>query len=194
MTPRVAVTLGDPRGIGPEVVAKALAASPPLDATFTIIGPADLVSTIPRDQDISVGRWQPIDTPHDAVEAGRLAGHAIERATQLALAGEVDAIVTAPIEKRALHLAGFRHRGHTEWLAELAGVDVAMMLASDALRVALVTTHVALKDVPALVTVDEVVRTGRITLEALQNWWGIAEPRLASVRAQPARRRGRAVR
>jgi len=65
-----------------------------------------------------------------------LAGHAIERAARLALDGEVDAIVTAPVEKRALHLAGFCYPGHTEWLAELAGgVDVAMMLAADDLRV-----------------------------------------------------------
>ena len=120
------------------------------------------------------------------MQAGRIAGHAIERAAAMALAGEVDAIVTAPIEKHALHQAGFRWPGHTEWLAELAGgVDVAMMLASDRLRVVLVTTHVALRDVPALVTQDRVVRTGRVTLAALRDWFGVAAPRLALCALNP---------
>jgi 4-hydroxythreonine-4-phosphate dehydrogenase len=131
---------------------------------------------------VSVGPW----LGSDAVEAGRLAGHAIERAAHLALEGEVDAIVTAPVEKRALHLAGFRYPGHTEWLAELAGgVDVAMMLAADELRVVLVTTHVALRDVPALVTTELVIRTGQTAVTALREWWGITEPRLALCALNP---------
>jgi 4-hydroxythreonine-4-phosphate dehydrogenase len=110
----------------------------------------------------------------------------VERAAQLALAGTVDSIVTAPVEKHALHLAGFRYPGHTEWLAHLAGdVDVAMMLAADALRVVLVTTHVALRDVPALLTADRVVRTGRVTAHHLTRWFGIAEPRLALCALNP---------
>ena len=89
------------------------------------------------------------------MRAGRIAGHAVEAAVKLALRGEVDAIVTAPAHKHALHLAGFPFPGHTEWLAHLAGdVDVAMMLASEELRVVLVTTHVPFRDVPALLTQD----------------------------------------
>jgi 4-hydroxythreonine-4-phosphate dehydrogenase len=104
----------------------------------------------------------------------------------MALAGEVDAIVTAPAHKHALHLAGFPYPGHTEWLAELAGgVDVAMMLASPELRVVLVTTHVPFKDVPLLLTTDRVVRTGRTTLAALRGWWGIDSPRLAICALNP---------
>jgi 4-hydroxythreonine-4-phosphate dehydrogenase len=113
----------------------------------------------------------------------------LSAAVRLALAGEVDAIVTAPAHKHALHLAGFPYPGHTEWLAHLAGgVDVAMMLASgqpEPLRVVLVTTHVALRDVPALLTPDLVVRTGRTTERALRAWWGIAEPRIALCALNP---------
>src|SRR6185312_16781615 len=97
------------------------------------------------------------------------AGNAVETAAKLALSGEVDGIVTAPAHKHALHLAGFPYPGHTEWLAHLAGdIDVAMMLASESLRVVLVTTHFPFRDVPALLTADRVIRTGRVTLRALE--------------------------
>jgi len=188
--PRVAITLGDPRGIGPEIVAKALASSP-LDADVTLVGPDDLIGPVPATQRVSVGSWKagagarPEDRPR-AVRAGQLAGHAIERAVQLARANLVDAIVTAPIEKHALHLAGFAYPGHTEMLGHLAGdVDVAMMLAAGTLRVVLVTTHVALRDVPMLVTADKVVRAGRVTIEALKDWFGIESPRLALCALNP---------
>ncbi len=80
--------------------------------------------------------------------AGRLTGRAVEQAVHLALAGEIQAIVTGPAEKRALHAAGYPYPGHTEWLAELSGAaDVAMMLTADNLRVVLVTTHIPLRQV-----------------------------------------------
>ncbi|HTO73839.1 MAG TPA: 4-hydroxythreonine-4-phosphate dehydrogenase PdxA, partial [Gemmatimonadales bacterium] len=121
-----------------------------------------------------------------AVRAGQLAGHAVEAAVKLALAGEVDGIVTAPANKHALHLAGFPWPGHTEWLAHLAGdVDVAMMLAAGALRVVLVTTHVPLRDVPTLLTTDKVVRAGKVTSRALTQWFGIPNPRLALCALNP---------
>ena len=164
--PRLAVTLGDPRGIGPEVVNKALAAGP-LDADITLIGSDERRSLPPE-------------------EAGRIAGQAVEAAVRLALAGEADAIVTGPVHKHALHLAGFRYPGLTEFLGHLAGdVDVAMMLAAGGLRVVLVTTHLALRDVPRAVTADRVVRCGRITERALRDWWGIGTPRLAVCALNP---------
>jgi len=137
------------------------------------------------------------DSPSDrnrAIRAGRIAGHSVETAVQLALRGEVDAIVTAPAHKHALHLAGFPYPGHTEWLAHLAGdVDVAMMLAAepqaagsgDTLRVVLITTHVPFRDVPALLTVERVVRTGRVVQGALRDWWGIESARLAVCALNP---------
>ncbi|HKP30836.1 MAG TPA: 4-hydroxythreonine-4-phosphate dehydrogenase PdxA [Gemmatimonadales bacterium] len=191
MTPRIAITLGDPRGIGPEITAQALAAV--TGATVTVIGPDDLIAPLPAHARVGVGTWNGGSGAGSGAEArarglraGALAGRAIETAATLALEGAVDAIVTAPIEKYATRLAGFPYPGHTEWLAHLAGdLDVAMMLAADNLRVVLVTTHVAFRDVPALLTTDRVVRTGRIVLEGLRDWFGIQSPRLAICAVNP---------
>jgi 4-hydroxythreonine-4-phosphate dehydrogenase len=189
VTPRLAVTLGDPRGIGPEIVRAALAT--PIDAEVTVVGPEDLIADLPVARKIGVGRWEggsgerPEDRPR-TMKAGKLAGHAIEAAARLAGDREVGAIVTAPIEKRACHLAGFTYPGHTEWLGALAGgVETAMMLASDKLRVVLVTTHIPLRDVPVVLTTDKVIRTGKITLKALKERLGIAAPRLALCALNP---------
>jgi 4-hydroxythreonine-4-phosphate dehydrogenase len=191
VTTRVAVTLGDPRGIGPEIVAAALAAHP--DAEITLVGAEDQIAPLPAARRVSVGRWDlgpgegtPVEAHSRALRAGRIAGHAIEVAARMAMAGEVDAIVTAPIHKHALHLAGFPYPGHTEWLAELAGgVPVAMMLASEALRVVLVTTHIPFRDVPTVLTSERIVRVGRVTATALRDWFGIAAPRLALCALNP---------
>ena len=187
--PRIAVTLGDPRGIGPEIAERALAE--PLEADVTIIGADDQIQAIPAIHRVSAGSWElgsgeRGDDRHRVIRAGRIAGHAVESAVKLALQGQVDAIVTGPAHKHALHLAGFPYPGHTEWLAHLAGdVDVAMMLASDELRVVLVTTHVPFRDVPAMLSVDRVTRAGRITSRALREWWGIASPRIAVCAVNP---------
>jgi 4-hydroxythreonine-4-phosphate dehydrogenase len=162
LTPRVAVTLGDPRGIGPEIAARAL--SDPVDADVVVIGAEDQIASVPAVDRVSTGSWRAHEVDEGAgrvIRAGRITGHAVEHAVKLALAGEVDAIVTGPAHKHALHLAGFPYPGHTEWLAELAGgVDVAMMLAADPLRVVLVTTHVPLRDVPALITTEHAGEEG----------------------------------
>jgi 4-hydroxythreonine-4-phosphate dehydrogenase len=192
------VTLGDPRGIGPEITEAALAQ--PLDAEITLVGAEDQVRPITAQRKLAVGTWglgsgeENLDRSR-VIRAGRIAGHAVETAVKLALSGEVDAIVTAPAHKHALHLAGFPYPGHTEWLAHLAGdVDVAMMLAAEPpraepgghpFRVVLVTTHVPFRDVPALLTTELVVRTGRTVNRALQGWWGIARPRLAVCAVNP---------
>ncbi len=185
--PRIAVTLGDPRGIGPEITARAL--QTPLAATVVVVGPDDLLAGIPAEARVGVGAWDGGTGERAgsaALRAGTLAGRAVETAARMALAGEVDALVTAPVEKFALQHAGFPWPGHTEWLAHLAGdVEVAMMLAGRGLRVVLVTTHVALRDVPHLLTTDRVVRTGRVTAEALRRWFGIAAPRLALCALNP---------
>lgn len=177
--PRLAVTLGDPRGIGPEVVSRALAQ--PLEAEVRIIGSREW--GVVRD---GAPGSPTLHSPLPEVEAGRLAGAAIEEAARLALRGEVDAIVTGPVHKQALRRAGYRYPGVTEFLAHLAGdAPVAMMLATGTLRVVLVTTHLALRDVPAALTAERVVEAGRITTDALRCWWGIAEPRLAVCALNP---------
>jgi 4-hydroxythreonine-4-phosphate dehydrogenase len=187
--PRLAVTLGDPRGVGPEVAAQALRT--PIDAEITVIGAGEQVAQVVAEDRVSVGSWnggsgqKPGDRVR-ALRAGQIAGHAVQRAVRLALAHQVDAIVTGPLEKLALHAAGFPFPGQTEWLGHLAGgVNVAMMLAAGAFRVVLVTTHVALRDVPVLITVERVVRTGRLTYLALRDWFGIEAPRVALCALNP---------
>ena len=191
------MALGDPRGIGPEITACAL--GQPVNAEITLVGAEDQIAEIPAQRRVSVGSWglgSGEGNDHNrTLRAGRIAGHAVEAAARLALGGEVDAIVTAPAHKHTLHLAGFPYPGHTEWLAQLAGqVEVAMMLAAEAspgdpgghpLRVVLVTTHVPFRDITALLTAERVVRTGRIVERALQEWWGIPEPRIAVCALNP---------
>jgi 4-hydroxythreonine-4-phosphate dehydrogenase len=159
---RLAVTLGDPRGIGPEVVRKALA-----DPRVTrrvqpvVVGPGG--TELSPDED--VGRWR---AGGGAAAAGRLAGLAIERAVRLAQSGAVSGVVTAPIDKAALLAGGYDYPGHTEMLAQLAGADVAMMLASSTLRVVLATTHIPLRDVPDAVTGEAIERAARVTRDGLR--------------------------
>lgn len=181
---RLALTLGDPRGIGPEIAAKAL--SDPriaaLGASWYVIGPTG--TGVPVKE--SVGVWAPTGrTVDDIALAGRLAGLAVQRAARMALGGEVDAIVTAPLDKAALQAGGFDFPGHTEMLAELAGVPATMMLASDKLRVVLATTHIALRDVPAAVTREALLQAAHATREGLRHDFGIAEPRLALCALNP---------
>jgi 4-hydroxythreonine-4-phosphate dehydrogenase len=177
--PRIAVTLGDPRGIGPEVVARALADdSLRHSADYLVVGPAGTM-TAPH---VEAGTWIPDGGP---ALAGALAGAAIERAVELALADEVDGIVTAPIDKAALQAGGYEYPGHTEMLAALAGCETAMMLTSDRLRVILATTHVPLREVPKLLTAETIERTAVITRAGLAAWFGIESARIALCAMNP---------
>ena len=179
MRVRLAVTLGDPRGIGPEIVRKALASERVRsECDVVVVGP----SGVEQHADEVIGEWR-VDSPER--EAGRLSGKAIERAVHMALDGAVQGIVTAPIDKHALRAGGFDFPGHTEMLAALTGSTTAMMLASDKLRVVLATTHIALRDVPSAVTADAIVTAAHITRTGLRAWFGIAEPRLALCALNP---------
>jgi 4-hydroxythreonine-4-phosphate dehydrogenase len=197
MHPRIAITVGDPRGIGPEIVSKVLQ-DPPAGPDYLVIGPEELTSHLPFER-IHVGECAaevalngeegPVPAPYSklpAREAGIVTALQIEKAVTLALDDSVQAIVTGPAQKHALHLAGYSYPGHTEWLGELAGgVETAMMLVAGALRVVLVTTHIALHDVPASITTELVVRKGVMTRTALKEWWGIEAPRLAVCALNP---------
>jgi len=183
------VTLGDPRGIGPEVTAGALAAGP-LAADVVLVGPDDLLSGIPARSRLGVGVWGAGagagGDPERELAAGRLAGRAIERAVWLARAGEVEAVVTAPVHKGALHRAGYRYPGVTEFLGALAGgVDTVMMLVTGPLRVALVTTHLPLAEAIARISTERVVQVGGTVQRALRERFGIPEPRLAVCALNP---------
>jgi 4-hydroxythreonine-4-phosphate dehydrogenase len=179
--PRIAVTLGDPRGIGPEVAATVLADTAiGEEAELVPVGPSGVLRHAAL---VEVGGWNP---GGGAAEAGRLAGSAIERAVEMAMAGDVAAIVTAPIDKAALHAGGWRYPGHTEMLQALAGVpSVGMLMAADrtvagnGLRVLLATTHLALREVPSAVTAELLIDQTRLADAALRSWWGIEPPRIA---------------
>ncbi|MDQ2930493.1 MAG: 4-hydroxythreonine-4-phosphate dehydrogenase PdxA [Gemmatimonadota bacterium] len=176
---RLAVTLGDPRGIGPEIVAAAMSdARVRARAELVVVGPSGTV--VPANEEI--GAWT---SGGSAEHGGRLAGLAIERAVSLALAGDVQGIVTAPIDKHALFAGGYDFPGHTEMLAALTGSRVAMMLASDRLRVVLVTTHIALASVPRELTRERILECAAITRRGLQQLYGIVEPRIALCALNP---------
>jgi 4-hydroxythreonine-4-phosphate dehydrogenase len=185
--PRLALTLGDPRGIGPELVAKTLGADGVGGvADYVLVGP----SGAGLDVDVDVGAWH----PHDgAAAAGRLAGRAIEAAVSLARDGAVHGIVTAPLDKAALHAGGYDFPGHTEMLGALTGCEPAMMLAAtrpsmpggNPLRVVLATTHVALRDVPRLLTAGAIAHAADLTRDHLRRWFDVAEPRIALCALNP---------
>jgi 4-hydroxythreonine-4-phosphate dehydrogenase len=179
MRVRLAMTVGDPRGIGPEIVNKALA-DPEVGerCDIVVVGPEGAGAPVTE----LVERWFP---EAGAAFAGKLSGLAIERAVEMAQAGIVDGIVTAPIDKAALHAGGYNFPGHTEMLGELTGSRVAMMLASDTLRVVLATTHLPLRRVPEKLTADSIIDAARITRAGLTDWFGIQDPRIALCALNP---------
>jgi 4-hydroxythreonine-4-phosphate dehydrogenase len=175
----LAITLGDPRGIGPEIVTKALAdARVRAAAEYVLVGPRGTEVAV----DECVGAWS---APGTAAAAGRLAGLAVERAVALAIDGAVAGLVTAPLDKAALLAGGFADPGHTEMLARLTGCPVAMMLASPTLRVVLATTHLALRDVPRALTEEAILQAAAVTRAGLQQWFGLPEPRIALCALNP---------
>ncbi len=183
----LALTLGDPRGIGPEVVVDAIRhlKAHGDETEFILVGPDGFDPRLCLYE--SVGRF-------DGSElcAGSLSALAVERAVQLALAGTVVGIVTGPIHKPALRAAGILDPGHTEMLQRLTGVsEVGMLMAAEEtrlgapLRVLLVTTHVPLRSVPDLLSVDLLVSQTLLLSSALEAGWGLAHPRLALCAVNP---------
>jgi len=191
----IAISLGDPAGIGPEIVARALAERPDVDVTvFGDLGVLERAAKSARVAPPSKTRVRAVTTLRaDEVTPGKpndASGHAqlayLTAAVDAALAGEVSALVTAPISKEWIARAGFAFPGHTEYLAARAGVsEFAMMLAGPQLRVTVATTHVPLKDVPRLLTVEGIASTIWLTAEGLARRFGIATPRVAVAGLNP---------
>ena len=197
--PPIGISLGDPAGIGPEIVVKALAARPGLpvrvygdpavlDATAAALG----LALLRRDQirAVEAPRGEPragvgagaVDIvpgrPNLASAAAQLA--ALEAATDAALRGEIGALCTAPISKDWIARVGFAFPGHTEYLAHRARVeDFAMMLAGPRLRVILATTHIALGDVATALTAETIARVTVLGARTLAGSFGLARPRVA---------------
>jgi 4-hydroxythreonine-4-phosphate dehydrogenase len=166
--------MGDPAGIGPEVVLRALAAPDRPAAEVTVYGPASALRErarlfgLPSPEELDA---QLVDVPlsgplilgRTSAAAGRAAAEGVLAAARDAMALRVDALVTAPLNKESLHAAGYPWPGHTEMLAEAAGTpDVAMMFVGGTLRVVLVTIHRSLRSVPDAVTRDELSRVVRL--------------------------------
>jgi 4-hydroxythreonine-4-phosphate dehydrogenase len=184
--PRLALTVGDPAGIGPEIVLRALAAAGRPEADYVVYGPLEVLRERARRfglrppdalgtaiEDVPTG---PIEPGRVSAAAGDAAAQAVLRAAADARRGRVDALVTAPLNKESLHAAGHPWPGHTEMLADAAGVDdVAMMFVGGPLRVALLTIHRSLRSVPDALTRDEVVRVGRLVHRELPRFGGAGE-------------------
>ena len=214
MTLPLALTLGDPAGIGPEIIVKAWAALRSTGPRFVVVGDHDALASACTGGQIAIRRVGApaealqvfadavpvIDMPlRNPVVAGRPATDYaasvirwIETAVGLALSGSVCAVVTAPIAKKPLYDAGFPFPGHTEFLADLVAGEAfnrprgpVMMLAAPGLRTALVTSHLALRDVPRALTIDKVVRVGRVLDDALRRDFGVADPVLALAALNP---------
>ena len=212
--PILAVTMGDPAGIGPEIIVKAWTSSRGGDGPFFVVGDHDLLKGAPGAGDLRLERIASpdqaaavfpralpvLDLPAQApVVAGKPSpAHApavirwIETAVGLALSGAIGGVVTAPISKAPLYAAGFEFPGHTEFLGELTRGHKAeeprgpvMMLAAQDLKTTLVTIHEPLKAVPRLLTLDRIVATARITARALARDFGVVHPRLAIAGLNP---------
>jgi len=208
--PAIAITMGDPAGVGPEIIVKACRAlAPRLDdgsLRLTVLGSiaalhraaAVLGATLPA-VETTVGRAGAVplemidvdpdrpDVPVGDVSAagGNYAFLAVKAGVDLALAGRVDAIVTAPLNKEALNKAGHAYAGHTDMLADLTGATGSvMMLAHEGMRVSHVSTHVPLSAVPGLLTAERLRRVIDLTAEALEEL-GIARPRIAVAALNP---------
>ena len=195
MSARLALTVGDPAGIGPEIVLKALSSPERPPGSWVVYGPrASLEERAARfalkpiaELGISVvdvgGGTFPLGQV--SAEGGRAAAAAVLAAARDALAGSVDAVVTAPLHKESLRAAGHPWPGHTEMLAEAAHVsDVAMMFVGGGLRVALLTIHQSLRSVPDAITGPEVERVVRLLHRELPRF-GAARRRIAVCGVNP---------
>jgi 4-hydroxythreonine-4-phosphate dehydrogenase len=172
--PRIGVTVGDPAGIGPEIARKA-AADPALASICDIVlyGPAN---------DEEVARFE---RGRVSAKAGRAAYDAIVEATRDAVAGRIDAVATAPINKEAFAAAGLPWRGHTDLLAQLTGAPrVAMMFYAESLRVVLATVHIPLADVSRALTREVMEATIDLAARELPRF-GFPSPRLAVAGLNP---------
>ena len=188
--PRLALTVGDPAGIGPEVVLKALRAEDRPEADYVVYGSAEVLKEraarfgLPGPESPGVAV---VNVPlagacllgESSAVGGRAAAEAVLRAVADARAGRVDGIVTAPLNKESLRAAGYPWPGHTEMLAEAAETpDVAMMFVGGGLRVILLTIHRSLRSVPDAVTPEVVGRIARLVHRDLLRC-GVPRPRLA---------------
>lgn len=205
---KIAITMGDAGGVGPEIVMKAVALPKVRDRIIPVvigsekvlseaakisgvkadlISPLDEHAELPRDEVFFV----PVDSHGDiqqgkaTKEGGEVSVGCVRTAVQLCLEKKVDAMVTAPISKKAISLAGYSWPGHTEMIAELTGVkEVAMMFVGEKLKVILTTIHTSLSAVPGMITRKRVLDTIHMALRAC-NMFNISTPRIGVAGLNP---------
>jgi 4-hydroxythreonine-4-phosphate dehydrogenase len=210
--PIIGITMGDPAGIGPEVVVKAVGdkrveqSCHPLilGSHHTVFSAARrflkkaTVRRIVWSEDVkdskdSINVHGCTNLDHTRIKtgkvtrlSGRMAADSVLCATQLALSDQIDALVTAPLSKKGLHLAGYQFPGHTELLAYLTATrNYAMMFVSDKYKVALVTTHLPLAEVAGTITKSEILNKLTVTQKALQRYFGAKKPKFGVCALNP---------
>ena len=209
--PLIAITMGDPAGIGPEIIAKALLKTDVYEVcrplvlgdvgclemasrsvgslSFQLISSASEVAGgqgVIEVMPVSELREDSCLPGQPTLAGGKAMVEYILKAVELAASGQVSAMVNGPISKALMHQAGYEFEGHTELLAHLTGTkDYVMMLAGERLRVSLATIHCALAEVPRKLNKDLIVKTIGITYQALERDFGIDKPRVAVAALNP---------
>lgn len=201
---KVGISIGDINGIGPEVIMKALADNRILqDCTPIIYGSSKVLAYHKKPLRLRDFSYQSVSSADNAKgkkvfviniweeeldfnlgnateKGGKYAFESLERATSDLASGKIDVLVTAPISKDAMKKSGFKFPGHTEYLANLAGEDEALMImVSPTLRVGLVTSHIPLKDIPTSLTKDKVLKKIKELASSMKKDFGIQRPRIA---------------
>jgi len=185
---RVGITMGDPAGIGAEIILKSLPHLKGLaeitvigdNGVFSRLGGDALITKAARLVDLKNVRRQGFSFGKLKAAHGRSSMEYLECALSLICSKEIDCLVTAPISKEAINKAGFKFPGHTEYFADCVGAPhTVMMLLNRYLKFSLVTRHVSLRNVAGLLNEKELMRVIRITFGALKNQFGVKEPRIA---------------
>ncbi len=210
--PLIGITMGDPSGIGPEIIVKALADEETQGRCWPVVlGDLGVLSRCALRAGektafkglTHVRDWKPIPgripvlsvsalgeeaalPGRPTLEGGKAMVEYILRAVDMTMEGELEAMVTCPISKALMHRAGYRYDGHTELISQVTKCrDVVMMLAGERLRVALVTIHRPLKDVPAALDQEKILKTILITAQALSRDFGLPKPRVGVAALNP---------
>ncbi|NWG01953.1 MAG: 4-hydroxythreonine-4-phosphate dehydrogenase PdxA [Syntrophaceae bacterium] len=210
--PKIGITMGDPTGIGPEIIVKALSMGEPFQVCRPIVfGDCEVLSKAIRIQNLSVTLEVIDEIPEKGYlpkkiflfsptqlnvaslrfgEPDRTCGAAmvkyIEEAVQKIQSGELDALTTCPINKQAMNKAGYSFPGHTELLAHLTGTaQVAMMFIGSKWRIVLATTHLPLKEVSKSITSNHILSILRLTHDGMKKYFGLPHPKIAVLGLNP---------
>lgn len=197
MHTKIAISIGDPAGIGPEIILKSLSQPKP-DTSYVVFGARQLFDELASQIHVSVPteqvEWKEVIEVNSAeiklgltnALAGQIQVVSLKSALDAVLKGEADAICTAPITKASAHAAGFNFPGHTEYLAHRCQISrVVMMLAGPKLRVVPLTIHIPLKEVPRQLGQEMIIEQLAITIKSLHYDFGLDKPRVAVAALNP---------